>query len=136
MYRTVRPGTSSFRTSSTDDDSYLSKLVKYVPVEGLAPFIPIATLAGSGLKLWVTFVAALALGILLIAVQAKQGNENPRGWFYPFVIIAFCAWSVGASEEFRDLLNVSSSTGAWFLALTAAVLPAADAGLEKLRPPK
>jgi hypothetical protein len=134
MNRTVRPGNPGLRAASSDDDSYLNKLVKYVPVEGLAPFIPIATLAMDGWKLWLTFAVALVIGVLLIAVQARSQAEPPRGWFWPFVVVAFCAWSVGASEEFRSLLNVSSSTGGWLLALTAATLPAADSGLEKLWP--
>jgi hypothetical protein len=40
MHRTVRAGSNrGFLRTADDSDSYLNKLVKYVPVEGLAPFI-------------------------------------------------------------------------------------------------
>lgn len=123
--------------SNETDDSYLNRLVKYVPVEGLAPFIPVAAMAGDkDMQLWITFLATLLVGVVLIAAQTKNQTPRPRLWFWPFVVIAFVAWSVGASEEFRGLLEVSSESGGWFLALVAVVLPALDLGLETLFPPK
>ena len=135
MYRGVHSGSGRFAAASGTNDSYLNKLVKYVPVEGLAPFLPLATVvANEDALLVVTFVVALLLGLLLIAVQVKEAAEKPRAWFWPFVVIAFIAWSVGASQEFREMLGVSQAIGGWLLGLTAAALPAFDSGLEKLRP--
>ncbi len=85
-------------------------------------------------QMWITFVAALILGGLLIAGQAK--GEKPRLWFWPLMVLAFVAWTVGASAGFRELLDVTEKQGAWFLALIAAFVPGVDTGLEKLFPPK
>lgn len=131
----IAQGGSRFVTSSDESDSYLSKLVKYVPVEGLAPFLPLAATAdGSDLRLWITFIVALLVGGSLIAVQVKADQRKPRGWFWPFVIVSFAAWSVGASESFRGLLEVSEDAGGWFLGLAAVSLPALDTAFEKLWP--
>ena len=134
MRRTVRSGSSARLIRAGDGgDSYLNKLVKYVPVEGLAPFIPIATLAGDNdARLWITFGVTLVVGLALIIAQAR--DENPRLWYWPFVVIAFFAWSVGASEEFRELLEASDTFGAWLLGLTAVALPALDSALETIFP--
>lgn len=127
----------SFTRTSTDADGFLAKLVKYVPVEGLAPFLPLAATAGDAVvRLWITFIVALIVGVVLIAVQVKKSKKRSRGWFWPFVVIAFAAWTVGASEAFRDMLNVSEEAGGWFLGLTAAALPLLDSGLETLMPAK
>ena len=134
MYRTVRPGNASLGRTNATDDSYLNKLVKYVPVDAGALHSHCHARQGrleagghvrSSPRDWATPP---------IAVQAKADSEKPRIWFWPFVVVAFCAWTVGASEEFRSLLSVSSSTGGWLLAIVAAALPAADAALEKLFP--
>lgn len=124
------------RTVSTDD-GFLDKLVKYVPVEGLAPLLPATALAGDHeVMLWVAFVASLLLGVVLILARAKSNNESPRRWYWLFVIIAFAAWSIGASEQFRGLLDIPDKVGAFALALTAGFLPAFDEALEKLFPKK
>lgn len=129
----VARGGSGFVASSDDSDSYLAKLVKYVPVEGLAPFLPLAaTVKDSDARLWITFAVALVVGLVLIGVQVRESSERPRIWFWPFVLVSFAAWSVGASETFRTMLDVSEDAGGWFLGITAITLPALDTGLEKL----
>lgn len=134
LERAVIPGSDQgVLRSSVESDSYLSKLVKYVPVEGIAPFLPLATMANdSVIRLWITFVVALIVGLALIGAQVVGAEQRPRVWFWPFVIVSFGAWSVGASQEFREMLGVSQSAGSWFLGLAAGALPALDTGLEKI----
>ena len=119
------------------DDGFLDKLVKYVPVEGLAPLLPATALADDHeVMLWIAFGASLLLGIVLILARVKSNNESPRAWYWLFVVLAFGAWSIGASEQFRGLLDVPDKVGAFALALTAGFLPAFDGALEKLFPKK
>jgi hypothetical protein len=136
MRRTVQaPSNRSLvRGSGADSgDSYLNKLVKYVPVEGLAPFIPIAAIAqGNDLLLWITFTTTLIVGLALIIAQAR--GEKTRAWYWPFVVVSFFAWSTGASEDFRALLGATDTFGAWLLGLTTVALPALDSALETVFP--
>src|SRR5438094_2368376 len=123
MFRTVRPGSNTFGLFGTNSkDGQLDKLVKYVPVEALAPAIGIAA-AGKDNELLVkaTFVVAVLLGGLIIAARSRA--EHPRLWFWPFMLCAFIAWSLGASEEFRSLLGTNAQTGQWVLAIVAFALP-------------
>jgi hypothetical protein len=134
MIRTVVAGAPTrFITPPVDGDqgdTYLAKLVKYVPVEGLAPFLPIAAFATGTVLRWAVFAVCLIVGLALIVAQARKKGESPPVWYWPFVVVAFCAWSVGASQEFRELLGVSDQTGAVILALTATALPALDSALD------
>lgn len=135
MNRTVIAGApTSFITPPTggQGDTYLSKLVKYVPVEGLAAFLPIAAFATGTVLRWTVFAVSLLVGVALIIAQARQKGEWPPLWYWPFVVIAFCAWSVGASQEFRDLLGVTDQVGAVVLALAATALPALDSALDAI----
>ena len=135
MSRTVVAGSpAGFTRSSTDGDGYLSKLVKYVPVEGLAPFIPIAALASGKGQLVLAFVVSLVAGLLLIVAQVRKNDEKPRVWYWPFVVLAFAAWSTGASSDFRELLDVSEQTGAFYLGLTSVALPVLDSALDAVFP--
>lgn len=80
-------------------DTYLSKLVKYVPVEGLAPFLPIAAFATGDVQRWLVFAVSLVVGLALIIAQAGKKGEWPPVWYWPFVVIAFCAWSMGPARS-------------------------------------
>ena len=64
----------------------------------------------------------------------RRQDADPAIWYWPFVGVGFFAWSVGASVPFRDLLDVTEKSGAFYLALSAAILPSLDIGLEKIFP--
>ncbi|MEA3077005.1 MAG: hypothetical protein QOF60_1913 [Actinomycetota bacterium] len=132
MSRAPVPGGGLKTLGANGSDGYLEKLAKYVPVEGLAPFVAVAALAGKDWQLWVSFGCALLLGIGLIAVQVKKQTEKPGMWFWPFVVIAFVAWSIGASDDFRKMLDVSVDTSNWILAISAVALPGFDSILDEL----
>lgn len=141
-YRAVRPGMrgGALFLGDPQKDGYLEKLTKYVPVEGLAPFVVIAS-GASDTRVVITLVASFVFALLVVigatsaAVSEKDG-EWPRLWFWLFFLASYFAWAVGTSEEFREILGWDASGGAWLLGLTAVLIPAIDTALEQIWPKK
>src|SRR4051812_1815235 len=77
-------------------DGLPEKLVKYVPAETLAFFVPAAAGLGSDRDTWliVVFVVGLAgtLGYLWNRGQEEQPDKRPLTHFYVLSGIAFCCW--------------------------------------------
>jgi len=53
MYRAISYQREGVAVTQAEPDDYLAKLVKYVPVEGLAGAIPAAALATGRITLWI-----------------------------------------------------------------------------------
>ncbi len=123
------------RAVQSAEDDYLAKLVKYVPVEGLAPAVLLAAgVHGNDTLVWVALATALLVGAVLMGARVKSQGTKPRLWFWPFMAIAFAVWVVGASTAFRDVLGVDAQVADFSLGLAAFALPLLDSGLATLFP--
>lgn len=123
---------------ATPPDDYFDKIAKYVPAEALAPAVAAAGLAKdqSDTVLWIIWAIAFIVGfgfILKRVNSRKPGEPEPAIWFWPLMIIAFIVWSVGASEEFRHLLNFTTTGGKIVLVVGAFAIPGIDQTLEEIR---
>lgn len=110
-------------------DSYPAKLVKYVPAEVLAFFVPIAAQVGDrkGL-LWLCLVVGLGgtVGYLwLLARQAKE-VERPYPYFYVLAALAFLGWAIGTNEHVAALIGLSQAVGSVVLSLCVFIIPLLD----------
>lgn len=112
-------------------DDYLKKLAKFVPVEGLAPALAFAAFAEDDKTMLALILGiSLIVGLALLVVQTQSETPKPRWWFWLFSMIAFVAWSLGASPGFRHLFgDVGAKDGALILGLTAFALPAIDGAI-------
>ncbi len=137
-----------------EGDNYRDRLLKYVPAEVLAFFLPITALIANlqvptdttqakkdlFLKLAV-WVGAAGSAIWLGINASKQAKaERPLPHMYVLGPIAFLAWAVATNEaSAMYLLNSNIKVGAIVMMFVVFVLPVADIGLEwaykKLFPP-
>lgn len=120
---------------TTPIEGYLSRLGKYVPIEGLAPALPLAASAGGGAQVWTVWIAALVVGVALMLSQIKKDGDRPRAWFWPLVLVAFFLWTIGVSENFRDIwFDIGEASAAWWLGLGAFLIPGLDMLFETFWP--
>jgi hypothetical protein len=144
MIRTIvyerprRPEGGLEAVESTKDeptDGYAAQLLKYVPAEILAFFIPAAAAAKGNSKLsWVVFVAGLAatVGYLRFHAEPLPAEQRPPLHFYALAAAAFVFWAMGSSDTVRALFQVSDTTTEVLLGIAVLLLPLADWLLGKL----
>lgn len=117
------------RGTLATEDTYTERLVKYVPAEVLAFFVPISTQVGDNkVLLWVTLVVGIAgtIGYLYLHAR-KQAAEEKTGWyFYPLAAIAFLAWAIGTNEQVAGLVGLSQSSRGVILGLCVFAIPLLD----------
>lgn len=114
-------------------EGYLDRISKFVPIEGLAPVIPLSVAAGSLVQLWVLWFVGLAAAIGLIFLQENEEAERPGIWFWPMVVISFFVWTLATSSGFRGMFgDISEEMAVWFLGLAAFGLPIFDLALTHL----
>jgi hypothetical protein len=133
MARTVVPPAPGAIRGARDDtqaDSIPEKLVKYVPAETLALFVPAAALLGKdrdGLLILVLVVAALGtVGYLWNAAKDLPEEKQPLAHFYVLAVLAFAAWALATSGHVADLVGADETTTSLILLLAVFVIPLAD----------
>lgn len=110
-------------------DGYLEKLLKYVPAEILAFFVPAAAAAKDDARLsWVVFVLSILATIGYVRFHAEQlpKDKRPRPHYYGLAAVAFVFWAMGSSETVRHLLKVSATTTEVLLGIAVLLLPLVD----------
>lgn len=147
MSRTVVPspqtsglrakGTSQKEASTTEDGDGLSeKLVKYVPAETLAFFIPAAAAidaARPGLLIAALIISALGtVGYLWLSSRSLPKNKQPLLHFYFLAIVAFACWALATGPNVAALVNVDDVVGGLILGAAVFLIPLADGVLERL----
>ena len=144
MIRTIvyegprRPGGGLEAVESTRDepkDGYAAQLLKYVPAEILAFFVPAAAAAKDNSRLsWVVFVAGLAatVGYLRFHAEPLPAEKRPPLYFYALAAAAFVFWAMGSSDTVRALFRVSATTTEVLLGIAVLLLPLVDWLLGKL----
>ena len=85
-------------SSDGPPDGYADKLVKYIPGEVTAFYIPAYALAsdfGKG-AIYFTLVVCV-LGMLVYLSLSADKERKPRKYFYLLSIIAFAAWALATT---------------------------------------
>jgi hypothetical protein len=114
-------------------DSYLEKIVKYVPAE----IVTLTTLAvaafqpAGGTIWWIVIVGALANVLYLFGTAlASSTTPLPRWYFYPLSILAYAVWAAAIIPEFGQKVGIGGDNAqteqSFALALGAFLVPLLD----------
>jgi membrane protein DedA with SNARE-associated domain len=125
-------------------DGYGDKLVKYIPAEVIAFFLPAYALAA---KLdhfkedlewigWLLVVGAAFGAVGYLLVKADK-SKPPRWYFYPLSVLAFLGWAVGTSTAVAELFDLTQPdiTGKLIVMAAVFVIPLIDELLTRYLPP-
>lgn len=134
MARTVIPKPRE-RSGEVVGDALPVKLVKYVPAEVLAFFIPLAAVVGDDRKglLWLVTAVAVIGAPLYLAATAKRlpPEQRPARYFYLLAVLATVAWLFGTSAPAADLIGLDEVAAAVVLALAVFIIPVVDGLLDQ-----
>jgi uncharacterized membrane protein len=118
-------------------DEWGDKLVKYIPAEVLAFYIPSWALVDTATPLgqWLVFAIALAGTVAYLMARADRADP-PRWYFYVLAALAFVAWAIGTTTSGGVLFHLPP----WLAQITvlAAVflIPLLDEILTKYLAPR
>jgi hypothetical protein len=122
--------------AAPEADGYAERLIKYIPGETIAFFLPFASITGISDG---QLIAALAVAEILTLYWALDRNAKLRGDLRrPKVLvalwslIAFPAWALGTSATTQHLLSWPALTCTLILAGTASLIPAFDELIAKV----
>ena len=92
-----------------DPDGYREKLIKYVPAEATAFFLPAAALLNArdtGRLSWIV-VLILGMVITVLFVGGTVSTENPLPPYYTYIlaVAAFIVWSFGTTQIGSSLFD-------------------------------
>jgi hypothetical protein len=117
-------------------DGLPERLVKYVPAETLAFFVPLAAALGPDRGPWlITIVVAGAVGTagyLWVAGQRTRPDERPLPHFYVLAILAFLCWALGTSGGVAGLVGLDQTEAGVVLGLAVFLIPLLDEVLNRL----
>lgn len=137
MPRTVVPPVRLRGEGQTAEggDSFPERLVKYVPAETLAFFVPAAALLGSDHRPWL--IVALVVGAIgtvgyLLQAAPEDPDSRPRVHYYVLACLAFLGWAVGTTPAVADLVHLDQVGAAFVLAVAVFLIPLADEMLNRL----
>jgi hypothetical protein len=127
--------------SSSDGagDRFPEKLIKYVPAETLAFFVPVAAAIGTGRN--ALLVAALVLGMIFtplylwLAARKLPTDKRPLFHFYLLAAVAFVVWALGTSSAVADLVQVEPTVVGIIFMFAVFIIPGADAAITEWRRP-
>ena len=111
-------------------DGLPEKLVKYVPAETLAFFVPLAAAAGTERQGFL--IALLVVGVigtvayLWYAARALPDGQRPLIHFYVLAPIAFLCWSIATAPNVADLIGIDSLIAAAILTGAVFLIPITD----------
>lgn len=107
-------------------DQYADKLVKYVPAEVLAFYLPAFALFEADAGRWAVAILG-ALGTVLWTLVAAKRNKTPLPWFYPtLALLAYAAWAIGVSALGTDVLGFSKEVATLIVLVAILAIPAVD----------
>jgi len=141
MPRTVVPpvrfrGSRGRRGEPAGGDSLPERLVKYVPAETLAFFVPIAAILGDDRRPWLITVLVVGVvgtaGYLWLAARRVRDDERPLPHFYVLACVAFLCWAIGTSAGVAGLVGFDGVESGVILGLAVFVVPLADDVLNRL----
>src|SRR4051812_28798645 len=115
-------------------DGLREKIVKYVPAELLAFWVPYAAAdqKPSDVKLALIAMVALAPLVAFSFAQTVEPERRPILTFYPLTSLAALAWAGGTSSVAADLLNMSTDRGRLWLGIATIGIPIIDTALASM----
>ena len=111
-------------------DGLPEKLVKYVPAETLAFFVPLAAAAGTDREGFL--IALLVIGVigtvayLWYAARALPAGQRPLIHFYVLAPLAFLCWAIATAPNVADLIGIDSLIAAAILTGAVFLIPITD----------
>lgn len=139
MARTVVPPPRGARAAGSlgQGDGISEKIIKYVPAETLAFFVPATAAAGADEEGWL--IVALIAGALgnfgwlwLSAQSITEEAKRPLRHFYVLAIVAFGCWAIATSPAVAELIGVGDVAAGLILLLGVFLIPLADGILNVL----
>ena len=120
---------------SDQGDDYFARLVKYIPGEALAFFLPFSASEDIS-DGWLIGVTAVGLtGACLWASNRNALLEpalrQPTGRVLAVTAVAFAAWALGTSANLQDLVGIGQQYAAIVTGAVALLLPAVDEALAR-----
>jgi len=113
---------------ATEEDDYATKLVKYIPGEVLAFFLPAVAVAGTrpDLQWAAALIGLLATGGYLYVYNKRKKLPTPKVWYVSLAMIAFIAWALGTSAPTRELVGMDDVIARFILLVAVLVIPGID----------
>ena len=111
-------------------DGLPEKLVKYVPAETLAFFVPLAAAAGTDREGFL--IALLVIGVigtvayLWYAARALPAGQRPLIHFYVLAPLAFLCWAIATAPNVAELIGIDSLIAAAILTGAVFLIPITD----------
>jgi hypothetical protein len=129
-------GVGAAAGGGSSGDGLPEKLIKYVPAETLAFFVPVAAAIGTGKEgalIAAIIVAAVGSPLYLWVAGSKAAvAERPKLHFYILAEIALACWVLGTSGSVQSLVGVGETLGGVVLAGAAFLIPVTDEVLTKV----
>ena len=139
------PAGPEAKAREPERDGYLTKVLKYVPVEFVGPFAALVALTtnvsnNADTKEWFVrllfFLGAVVTPFIFYAQARRLVNEDkPRLYFYVLSLLAFMVWSLAISDQVRDAFGITDGLSEFLLAAGAFGIPGADWLLTTLTSP-
>ena len=134
MARTIIPpqaaGMRLDGSQGESGDKFPDKLLKYVPAETLAFFVPIsASLGPDRTRLLVVAILVGAVGTpayLWLTARKLPKAERPLTHFYLLAVLAFACWALGTSGSVDNLVGIDSVTAGFILTVAVFAIPLMD----------
>jgi hypothetical protein len=118
-------------------DDLSTKLIKYVPAEAIAFFVPAAAGLGKGrdgLLYTIAVVGAIGtLGWLWYNGSALPAVKRPLPHYYVLSVLAFLIWALATAPNLASAVGLDSVETGLLLTFGVFLIPLADGILTKLR---
>jgi hypothetical protein len=125
------PGGKSPRAKKPDDD-YQQRLLKYIPAETIAFFVPISAAVGDKSRSGLVVITLVAIaGNVLYSFIGKAPGGKTLPHYYVLSIIAFLVWALATDQSLADLIGLNKLWTSIILGCTVFILPGLDALLAR-----
>jgi peptidoglycan/LPS O-acetylase OafA/YrhL len=117
-------------------DRYFDKLLKYVPAEAIAFYLPFYEFSKdpeSDEWQWIVFAAAILGGFVYLLLRVDK-EKKPRRFYYVIALLALLAWTIGTSTVGADLFGLSDKGSKIIVGIAAFALPGVDEALTRFLP--
>lgn len=124
------PAGSGADRRGEEADGYREKLLKYVPAEVLAFFVPASALVDADREelVLLIFFAGVVGTLLYLHLANRQvvPEQQAPWWNYGLAVAAFAVWALATSPATAALVNLDEQAVGVILAVGALLIPGAD----------